>query len=155
MVPLANVPDLIPVIARWHWDEWGGSDPKGSLAGWTDGLRRRSGRNHIPISWVALVGRTPAGSVALINSDMVTHPELPPWLSGLFVLPEQRNRGIGSRLTAHCEQWAARRGVQRVYLYTETAAPLYAERGWSVLGRERYEGAEKTLMAKSLPPPSN
>jgi hypothetical protein len=35
IVPLADVPDLIPVVARWHWNEWGAGDPTGSL-GWVD-----------------------------------------------------------------------------------------------------------------------
>jgi GNAT superfamily N-acetyltransferase len=148
---LADLPHFIPVVAQWHWDAWGAGDPDGSLAAWTEGLRSRSGRDRIPISWVALVGPIPAGSVALNPSDMVTHPELSPWLSGLFVVPEQRSRGIGSLLTTHCERWAVRLGVDRLHLYTDAAEAFYARRGWKVSGREWYEGTEKTLMWKDLP----
>ena len=132
IIALADAPDLIPVVAAWHWNEWGAGDPSGSLADWTENLRRRSLKDRVPTSWVGLVAGLPAGSVALVESDMSTHPELTPWLSGLFVLPEYRNAGVGSALTAHCEAAAARLGVGRLYLYTDTAAGFYAARGWSV-----------------------
>jgi len=152
IVALADAPHLVPVVARWHWEEWGAADPAGSLTTWTDGLRARSLRDRVPMSWVALVAGVPAGSVALIECDMVTHPELTPWLSGLLVLPAYRQHGLGSALTAHCEAAAAALGVRRMYLYTDEAAGFYAKRGWSPIATEWYEGALKTLMLKDLDP---
>jgi N-acetylglutamate synthase-like GNAT family acetyltransferase len=137
-------------VAGWHWEAWGRSDPDGSLAGWTDGLRRRSGRDRIPISWVALLADTPVGSVALVESDMASHPELTPWLSGLMVLPAYRGRGIGTALTAQCEATAARLGVGRLYLYTESAAAFYAARGWRAIGHETDAGELVSIMAADL-----
>ena len=137
-------------MAGWHWQAWGPSDPGGSLAGWTDGLRRRSGRDRIPISWAALLGDTPVGSVALVESDMASHPELAPWLSGLMVLPAYRGRGVGTALTAHCEGTAARLRVRRLYLYTESAYAFYAARGWRTIDQETYAGELVSIMAKDL-----
>jgi hypothetical protein len=39
---IADHLDLIEIIARWHWEEWGYADPGGSLASWTAGLRART-----------------------------------------------------------------------------------------------------------------
>lgn len=152
IVALADAPQHVPVVARWHWQEWGAADPAGSLAAWTDGLRARSLRDRVPMSWVALVAGVPVGSVALVASDMSTHPELTPWLSGLLVLPGYRRHGLGSALTAHCEAAAATLCVRGMYLYTDEAAGFYAKRGWSSIATERYEGAFKTLMLKDLDP---
>jgi predicted N-acetyltransferase YhbS len=148
IVPLADRPDLTRVVGRWHWDEWGHDDPDGSLEGWTDGLRRRSGRDRIPITWVALLGDEPVGSVALIENDMASHPELTPWLSGLFVVPGSRASGVGSALTAHCESAAADLGVGVLHLYTTTAEEFYRRRGWEVVGREIYGADEAAVMVK-------
>lgn len=29
---LSDYPEFVPVVARWHWREWGHSDPAGSFA---------------------------------------------------------------------------------------------------------------------------
>ena len=150
IVPLAERPEFIPVVARWHWDAWGHGDPTGSLEAWTEGLRKRSGRDAVPISWVALVDETPAGSVALVEHDMAIHRDLSPWLSGLFVLPEYRHRGIAGALVRHCEASARALGVGRLYLYTTTAETLYGQLGWTALSRERYGSDDVVIMAKDL-----
>lgn len=152
IVPLADRMDLVPVVARWHWEEWGSGDPGGSLSRWTEGLAKRSLRETIPVTWVALLEGKPVGSVALVESDMGTHPELSPWLSGLFVLPDHRHKGVATALTAECERTAARLGVETLYLYTDKAQSFYEERGWRPMTRERYEGAMKTVMTKRLDP---
>jgi len=150
ILALADRPELIPVVARWHWDEWGHGDPHGSLDTWTDGLDRRSRRDRIPITWVAVIGDEPVGSVSLIDNDMATHRELWPWLAGLFVVPGRRVQGIGAALTAHCEHAAAGFGVRSLYLYTSTAEAFYERRGWRVIGRESYEREGVAVMVKGV-----
>ena len=140
---LADRPDLIPVVGRWHWDEWGHEDPGGSLAGWTEAVGRRSGR-----TWAALVGGEPVGSVTLSEDESHRHPDYRPRLAFLFVVPEQRAAGIGSALIAHCETAAAGLGVRVLHLYT-TIEGYYARRGWNVVERT----AEVAVMAKELATP--
>lgn len=152
IVLLADRMDLVPVVATWHWEEWGSGDPGGSLSRWSEGLAKRSLRDAIPISWVALLEGKPVGSVALVKSDMSTHPELSPWLSGLFVVPDHRHKGVATALTAECERTAARLGVETLYLYTDKAQRFYEQRGWRPMIPERYEGAMKTVMTKRLDP---
>ncbi len=150
IVPLATRAELVPVVARWHWDAWGHGDPSGSLEAWTDGLRGRLGTDGIPISWVALFDERPVGSVALIENDMATHPELSPWLSGLYVVDDARGRGIGSALTEHCESAAAALGCRALYLYTTRAEGLYRQRGWEPFARERYGSEDVVVMRLPL-----
>jgi GNAT superfamily N-acetyltransferase len=152
IVTLADRPDLIPVVGRWHWDEWGAGAPDVSLAEWTEALRAKSGRDRVPITWVALVDGAPAGSVSVIEHDMPTHRDLSPWLSSVFVVPARRELGLGSMLVAHGEQAARRLGYKRLFLYTDLAEPFYAHRGWEVVGRELYDRTEKAIMAKDLAP---
>lgn len=77
---LADHPDWIPVIAKWHWDEWGHLDRTGSLKKWTQGLARRAHRDRIPMTFVAVEDDQPVGSAALVVHDMETRKELSPWL---------------------------------------------------------------------------
>lgn len=129
---------------------WGDEDPGGgSLGSWTTGLRERSGRGSVPISWVALLDDQLVGSVALVDQDMASHPELSPWLSGLFVVPEHRGQGIGTALVRHCEAEARQLDVTRLYLHT-TAEPLYAAEGWTPMFLERYGRSRVTTMMKDV-----
>jgi GNAT superfamily N-acetyltransferase len=143
--------DLLPTIAQWHWDEWGHLDPAGSLATWTEGLSERTNRDRIPATFVAFVGDVPVGSAVLVEHDMDTRTDLSPWLAGLFVLPAHRRAGIASALVKYAAQQASAFGVRTLYLYTHSAAGLYASLGWREFGREHYEGREVTLMSIELP----
>jgi hypothetical protein len=43
---LSDYPEFVPVVARWHWQEWGHTDPGGTLAVWTAGLARQADANR-------------------------------------------------------------------------------------------------------------
>ena len=71
---IADHLDLVDVIARWHFAEWGQLDPSNTLEAWTEGLRQRALRNQIPTTYVALEGDEPLA--------------LSPW-SSMTCLPSQ------------------------------------------------------------------
>lgn len=151
--PLARRPDLVNVVAQWHWDEWGLADPSGSVATWASTLRQRANTEGIPIMWLAFLEDVPVGSVALVDNDLVARPELWPWLSGLFVLPAYRHRGIGSALVRHCEGAARDLGFDTLYLYASSGLQLYAGLGYEVIERMFWEGEFVAIMSKRLEPP--
>lgn len=150
--PLADHPALVPVVARWHWDAWGAADPGGSAEAWADRLRATARRDGVPATWVAFADGAPAGSVSLVAHDMRTHPELTPWLAGLFVVAEQRGRGLGTALVRRAMDAAAGWGVGRLFLHTATASTLYRRLGWAALSRELYEGEWVDVMQARLAP---
>lgn len=148
IISLSERPEAFPTVAKWHWDEWGPADPQGSLRSWTTNLSKRNNRNQIPATYAVFNDSDePVGSVVLVSNDMRSHPELTPWMAGLFVLPTFRNKGLGTELTLHAMSEARRFGVTRLYLYTATATKLYEKLGWQILFREPYEGAEVDVMA--------
>jgi GNAT superfamily N-acetyltransferase len=125
----------------------GGSYPGGSLALWTDSLRRFANRKGIPTTYVALDGDELLGSVTLNERDTSTHRDLSPWLSGLYVKPAARGRGVASGLARHAVRRAAKMGVPRLYLYTHSARGLYEKLGWRAIAEDHYEGGPVTIMA--------
>jgi GNAT superfamily N-acetyltransferase len=144
---LADHLDLVETIGRWHWDEWGHSDPEGSLEAWTANLRRFTNRDRIPTTYIALEGEELLGSVSLNECDMETRRDLTPWISGVYVKPDARGRGVASALMCYAVQQAGRMGIDRLYLYTNSAAGLYEKLGWRIIGHEPYEGTVVSLMA--------
>lgn len=139
--PIHRYKKHIPTIAKWHWDEWGHADPEGSLGKWAAALGTRTNVGAIPTTFIALSDtQDPTGSVVLVHSDMSTHPELGPWVAGLYVIPECRRRGLGSSLIERATTAAIQMGYRNLYLHTSTAPSLYSKLGWRMLFRERYEG---------------
>ena len=149
---IADHLDLIDTIAHWHFQEWGHADPTGSAQSWADGLRQRTNRDYIPATFVALEGSELLGSVTLTDHDMNSHMDLSPWLAGLFVKPEKRGIGIGSALTTHAVRAAAEMGVDRLYLYSESARDLYRKLGWQSIAEDFYEGQIVTIMYYDVQP---
>ena len=143
---IADHLDLVPVIAAWHFAEWGRLDPSGTLASWTEGLRQRTRREQIPTTYVALEGSELLGSVTLVEQDMLTRPTLSPWVAGVYVAAAHRQRGIGSALVRHAVRQAAQMGVERLYLYTHPARAFYQKLGWQFLEEAVYEGRPVAIM---------
>lgn len=74
-----------------------------------------------------LVGLERHGSAALLRS--------------LAVSPGLRGRGLGRRLVAHAEQYAASQGVISLFLLTTTAADFFAELGYAATSRDEAPSA--------------
>ncbi len=145
---IADHLDLLTTIGQWHWDEWGHADPKGSVDTWIDGLRQRTLRDQIPTTYVALSAQGDLfGSVTLVDCDMDTHQELTPWLAGLYVHPDFRAQGIGSRLVNHAVGKVRGMGYSQLFLYSSAATGLYNGLGWQIIGEELYEGDKVSIMA--------
>lgn len=149
---LADHPGIIDTLALWHFTEWGHADPAGSARSWAAGLRKRTNRDRIPATYVALNGRDLLGSVTLTDHDMGSHMELSPWLAGLFVKPEKRGMGIGTALTLYAMRAAAQMGIARLYLHTESARDFYVKFGWQRVAEEIYEGQVASIMQLDLEP---
>lgn len=147
---LALHPTLVPVVAGWHFAEWGHADPGGSESDWAQRLAARARIAGVPSYHLAFADGEPVGSVGLCENDMSTHPELSPWLTGLYVLPRYRRRGVGALLILHAMEAARTAGVRTLFLHTARAERLYARHGWRVLARERYEGQEVCIMSAGL-----
>ena len=144
---LADRSEFIPLLAEWHHREFGYLRPGFSIANRVAMLRERSGRDALPITFVASSGEELLGSAMLIAHDMDTHPEHSPWLAGVFVSPSHRRHGIGRALSEHVVREAARLGLATLYLYTPSAQDFYSRLGWSILERTRYRDTDVTIMS--------
>jgi GNAT superfamily N-acetyltransferase len=153
---LADCPEVAPTIAAWHWPEWAGGSPDGTLAGLQRLFASWIHRDGLPCIFVAFQADSPIGSVALVPHDMEA-PEsrlasLTPWLSGLYVIPDARREGAGSSLVVACEHRAASLGYSDLFLYTQTAEDFYLRRGWVTIANTDYEAEAIVVMQRSFVP---
>jgi GNAT superfamily N-acetyltransferase len=147
---IADHLDWVPLIAGWHWQEWGDTDPLGSPAQWTHGLSERTLRDQIPTTYVAVEQRQPVGSVTLVEHDMEIRWDLSPWLAGVYVQPQSRRQGVGSELVRHAIQQVYHLGFPAFYLYTHAARLFYERLGWEVLEDITYHERLVMIMRFSL-----
>jgi len=113
--------------------------------------RGRMNTDRLPLTLVALRGGGKlVGMISLKFHDMDTRPDLDPWLGGLLVLPQWRNRGMGTTLMRRATEEARRLNVSQLYLWTHTAEGLYHKLGWQVVERTNYFGKEAVVMQIDL-----
>ena len=151
---LANHPESIPQLADWSYAEWRHlyDQRKMTLPDVVAGLHRRANIVALPLTIVAISDGAVVGTGALLKEDLPTRAQLTPWLAAMFVVPEHRGQGIASAIIARLVDEAQRLALQRLYLWTSSAAPLYARLGWSELEKLEYCGNEITVMVRPIAP---
>ena len=148
IVTISERPDLAPIVAKWRveafFDYPGGYTVEEMTALI---LEPRIGPEE---TFILFDDGQPAGTAALIRSDLETRPDLTPWLAGLFVDPAFRRRGHATRLIRKVEALARASSVPVLWLYTSTAEALYARLGWEWAGIEDESGEQVVLMRRVL-----
>jgi len=81
-------------------------------------------------------GETVLGMVSLLFTISTAEGGKVAWLEDLVVRPDQRGRGLGTRLLRAVVDWARRKGLARITLLTDAdnagARRLYVRHGFSV-----------------------
>ena len=150
IVPLVERPGLVDQVAAWGFAEWGHLNPGQTLQSRTARIRERMNIDRVPIVLVALDDAGPmVGTASLLFDDLEGDPRNP-WLASVFVPVEHRGKGIASALVVAIEDAARRLGHPTLYLFTTSAARLYARLGWRALERREYRGEHIQVMDKAL-----
>jgi GNAT superfamily N-acetyltransferase len=148
---LADHPSWLPVLARWHYDQWGPLTGADRLDGYVALLTKTASSKAIPSVLVAISEGDLLGSASLVASDLPLCPELTPWLAQLFVEPTRRRAGVGAALVSAIVERARQCGHSRVYLYTSGTLPEYYGRlGWQLVERLAYMERERTVMVHGV-----
>ena len=142
---LARRPELAEMVAHWHWKEWGHLTPTLSLDARVAGVRDQAAS-----MFVALEDGEAVGTAGFVERDMDTHPELGPWIAGVYVHPDSRRRGIAAALTRHVAAVAATGGAEKLYLFTDAAQSYWERLGWYRIADEQYLGEVVSIMGFDL-----
>lgn len=149
--PLARVSEFIPLLARWHHEQWHHlNDRSYDLAARIKDYEQTAVSQTIPLMFVAHTEEQPLASARLVEHDMDNHPELTPWLASLYVAESYRHHGIATALIKTIETAARAEQFKRLYLYTEDSQSLYEKLSWRILATEVYHDADVCIMYKDL-----
>lgn len=94
----------------------------------------------VGMAWVALVPRVPRpGATSRLSAD----------IQSVFVMPEQRGRGVGSALVRAASEHAAHLGSLRVTVHSgRKAVPLYERLGFESSRRLLLRPADQAMLWK-------
>lgn len=147
---LADHPDLVPLLADWFFQEWGGRSPNDTLHTFKERLLERMNRNKPPLTLVALRGEEPVGTAALKVQEMETHPQYQYWLGSVYVRENDRGLGVGSTLVEAVIAEAEHLNIQELYLYTRGKEDFYTKFGWMNIEKSTYRGRSVTIMKRLI-----
>ena len=147
---LANHPEDIDVLVGPMFEYWQRVPTDDTIEGRRERFRSHLNRTILPMAWVAHDRGIVLGTAALRTTDLPDHDHLTPWLSGVFVLPEHRRRGVGTALCRHVEACAVQMGHKKLYLFTIDQQPLYERLGWLYLDKGTWMGVVADVMTKSV-----
>src|ERR1700760_3345502 len=117
-VTLSQKPSLIPQVAQWLWTEWRRRKVR-TLDRVANRLAARAASGGPEQTFVVLDGGTPVATASFVVSDLVSRPDLTPWLASVFVDPPHRGRGHAARLVRRVEEAARAANTEILWLYTE------------------------------------
>lgn len=150
IVHLADRLDQVPRVAAWGFAQWGHLSPGQTLETRQRDLWTELRRDALPMTFLAVdVAGEAVGTAALILDDL-EGDRRNPWLASVFVVPAARRRGLAARLVRTIEQHASRLGYRRLFLFTASAAELYAGLGWQSAEIRPYRGEPVTIMQREL-----
>ena len=150
---LADHPQLINPVALMRWREWGRDQ---DLTSWIRVTVRETGRDELPVTWVAVDNLGEALGAVAIGDHEDLRPDLAPWVWGLVVAPEARRQGVGRRLVDQLFSYAEAKGYPQVWVATGPSAVAFYERcGFAKADQEGDQTIlVKTLSAGKAEPPS-
>jgi GNAT superfamily N-acetyltransferase len=150
---LAEHPHLIEPVGEMRWKEWGRPPEPVERSWWVDVTRKESGREALPVTFVAVDGSGEAvGAIALGEFDIDERRDTSPWLMGVIVRSDVRGLGVGRTMLTHLEGWAKSRGVEQIWVATGGPATGFYERcGWMLVETLMREyGEPATVLTKRL-----
>ncbi|MAY57320.1 MAG: GNAT family N-acetyltransferase [Gammaproteobacteria bacterium] len=148
---LANLPQAIPTVADWYYQEWGAFNPNLSPASIAANLENSLNTEELPLVLLAMDQGDLLGVVELKYREMAMYPDKEHWLGGMYIRPDYRGRGVGKKLIEHALELAARLGVRTLHLQTEQLdGGLYRRLGWRPVEQINNKGIQVLVMERDI-----
>jgi len=113
-------------LRDWIINEWGSSDP-------FEGVHDD---RAVPPPLLAVDGSHLLGGLAFTDAVVKSTGKIGLWINALFVLPEHRRRGIGSKLVIEAEVVANSVKATELFVYTNVPG-LYQKLDWNIIDEPR------------------
>jgi GNAT superfamily N-acetyltransferase len=148
---LKDNPDFVYQIAELIFKEWGNLRTDATVGRYLDAIGNRLNTEKTPLTILAKSDNGELmGFASLVDSDMDINKDLTPWISGVYVIAEQRGKGVGKAIVARLEQIAIELGFNELYLFTYDKERFYSNLSWVKIKTDLYRNHQVTIMTKKL-----
>lgn len=130
---LANNQQFLREVAGYWCREWSKSWDEEAINIKVEKLKKKANTRDLPILFVSKDGDRLVGTAGLFKEDLDGREDLSPWLGGVYVKEEYRNKGFATEMINRVLELAKDLGYKRLYLYTESASGLYQKLGWTFM----------------------
>ena len=115
-------PEFLDTAVRWLHDQWPDSVPEEQT------VAMLSSVGPIPPALVAIDAGSPVGVLGFKRHEIEGEHQL--WINAVYVVPEARKAGIGSKLITEAMHAARSASAGHLYVYTDVP-DLYRRLGWT------------------------
>ncbi len=147
---LADHPETIPTLADWFRAQWPDYYAGRTSAEVAQDFYAEAQHNRLPVRLVAFADGAPAGTICLRQRATDDLPDYRPGLGGLYVIAQQRGRGIGTALVAAGMDVARVQGYATVYAMTVAAQGILERLGWTLVRTHSHNGEQHMLYGCDL-----
>jgi len=140
---------LFPILEESYRTEWKEYYGPGGPGDAISDISTFCNKDKLPICLVALKRNLFLGSVAL-RQKSASHEHLSPWVTSLFVMPDERRKGIGTKLIKAVEDLSINLGFSKIYSRSATAIDFFRKNNW--IPFDRIEESNLTIFKKELGP---
>ncbi len=124
-------------VFRWHWLEWGISTPDADEGAWRTQLASRCHDDGIPFTLMAALDGEHVGCLTVCEDDRdARYSDRRPWLSGVVVVGQARNMGVGRELLRAAAVGARQATATELWVWTTEAGPFYERCGYQYAHRK-------------------
>jgi N-acetylglutamate synthase-like GNAT family acetyltransferase len=139
---------IIQLIAAWYLSEW-----KIAIDMTTQRLQTITPDNSQFQILMTLDG-TPISTGGLYHHvgllDKAPHLKVHKhWLALVYTTPKQRNQGYGALICQHIQHHSKSIGIDKLYLFTDTAERLYRRLGWAEIESLSIDSRNIVVMEKT------
>ena len=135
VVSSTSAPHHLKQLREWFVGEWGHVDP----------FEATEDNFVVPSPLLVIDGQKLLGGLDFSKYPKPGSEKIGLWINALFVAPEHRGVGIGSRLVQAAEAEAASLGAQELFVYTGVRE-LYQKLDWLDVD----SGGEWKVLSRSL-----
>jgi N-acetylglutamate synthase-like GNAT family acetyltransferase len=147
---LADKGQYVKTVSKWQYNQWGINYPDKTEDDYFKKVKKRLNKRMVPTTFIAILDNEPVGIASVIKHDMDNKRHLTPWLADVYVKPEFRKQGIGSKLVKRVREEAKVIGIETLYLFTRHAKEFYLSLDWKIKETTKYHDDQVVIMYYNL-----